>query len=150
MSKLFEQVDVIVTSTKGDELVLTNLTGHPACIVPNGLRGADAPAPPAVDTGDEDQIGGPGMPVSLTFLAGPIRTQSSVPSLAHTSGPQVSRSFTQRCPAKAKEGAFVPLATHPESPPPTMGSSLGGPNYGLEDQQKGEIVLDFSYIYDIA
>jgi hypothetical protein len=31
-----------------------------------------------------------------------------------------------------------------------MGSSLGGPNYGLEDQQKGEIVLDFSFIYDIA
>jgi Asp-tRNA(Asn)/Glu-tRNA(Gln) amidotransferase A subunit family amidase len=70
MSKLFEQVDVIVASTNSDQLVVTNLTGHPACIVPNGLRGADAPAPPAVDTGDDDQIGGPGTPVSLTFLGG--------------------------------------------------------------------------------
>ena len=73
MSKLFEQVDVIVASTSSDQLVVTNLTGHPACIVPNGLRGADAPAPPAVDTGDDDQIGGPGTPVSLTFLAGPYQ-----------------------------------------------------------------------------
>jgi hypothetical protein len=31
-----------------------------------------------------------------------------------------------------------------------MGSSLGGPNGGLEDQQKGEKVLDFSYIYAIT
>jgi Asp-tRNA(Asn)/Glu-tRNA(Gln) amidotransferase A subunit family amidase len=70
MSKLFEQADVIVASTSSDQLVVTNLTGHPACIVPSGLRGADAPAPPAVDTGDDDQIGGPGTPVSITFLAG--------------------------------------------------------------------------------
>ena len=70
MSKLFEQVDVIVASTNSEQLVVTNLTGHPAVIVPNGLRGNDAPAPPAVDTGDDDQIGGPGTPVSLTFLGG--------------------------------------------------------------------------------
>jgi Asp-tRNA(Asn)/Glu-tRNA(Gln) amidotransferase A subunit family amidase len=70
MSKLFEQADVIVASTNSGQLVITNLTGHPACIVPNGLRGADAPPPPAIDTGDDDQIGGPGTPVSLTFLAG--------------------------------------------------------------------------------
>ena len=70
MSKLFEKADVIVTSTNSEQLVVTNLTGHPACIVPNGLRGDDAPAPPAVDTGDDDQIGGPGTPVSLTFLGG--------------------------------------------------------------------------------
>jgi hypothetical protein len=31
-----------------------------------------------------------------------------------------------------------------------MASSLGGPNGGLEDQQKVEKVLDFSYIYDIT
>jgi Asp-tRNA(Asn)/Glu-tRNA(Gln) amidotransferase A subunit family amidase len=70
VSKAFSQADVIVASTNSMQLTVTNLTGHPACIVPNGLRGADAPAPPAVDTGDDDQIGGPGTPVSLTFLAG--------------------------------------------------------------------------------
>jgi Asp-tRNA(Asn)/Glu-tRNA(Gln) amidotransferase A subunit family amidase len=70
VSKLFDQVDIIVAATNSEQLVVTNLTGHPACIVPNGLRGNDAPAPPATDTGDDDQIGGPGTPVSLTFLAG--------------------------------------------------------------------------------
>ena len=69
-SKLFEQADVIVASTNSLQLVVTNLTGHPAVIVPNGLRGNDAPQPPAVDAGDDDQIGGPGTPVSITFLAG--------------------------------------------------------------------------------
>jgi Asp-tRNA(Asn)/Glu-tRNA(Gln) amidotransferase A subunit family amidase len=69
VSALFDQVDVIVASTNSEQLVVTNLTGHPACIVPNGLRGPDAPTPPTVDTGDDDQIGGPGTPVSLTFLA---------------------------------------------------------------------------------
>jgi Asp-tRNA(Asn)/Glu-tRNA(Gln) amidotransferase A subunit family amidase len=70
VSALFEQVDIIVTPTTGTQLVATNLTGHPALIVPNGLRGADAPHPPAIDDGDSDDIGGPGTPVSLTFLAG--------------------------------------------------------------------------------
>jgi Asp-tRNA(Asn)/Glu-tRNA(Gln) amidotransferase A subunit family amidase len=70
LSALFEQVDVIVTPTNGPQLTATNLTGHPALILPNGLRGADAPHPPRVDTGDYDDIGGPGTPVSLTFLAG--------------------------------------------------------------------------------
>ena len=70
VSKAFSQADVIVASTNSMQLTVTNLTGHPACIVPNGLRGNDAPAPPPVDTGDDDQIGGPGTPVSLTFLAG--------------------------------------------------------------------------------
>jgi Asp-tRNA(Asn)/Glu-tRNA(Gln) amidotransferase A subunit family amidase len=70
ISQLFQQVDVIVASTNSEQLVATNLTGHPAVIVPNGLRGADAPTPPKVDTGDDDQIGGPGTPVSITFLGG--------------------------------------------------------------------------------
>ena len=69
-AKLFEQVDIIVTPTNGEQLVATNLTGHPALIVPNGLRGADAPEPPRVDDGNDDNIGGPGTPVSLTLLAG--------------------------------------------------------------------------------
>jgi Asp-tRNA(Asn)/Glu-tRNA(Gln) amidotransferase A subunit family amidase len=70
MSALFDQVDIIVAPTNGKQLVATNLTGHPALIVPNGLRGADAPKPPKEDAGDDDNIGGPGTPVSITFLAG--------------------------------------------------------------------------------
>jgi Asp-tRNA(Asn)/Glu-tRNA(Gln) amidotransferase A subunit family amidase len=69
MTKLFQQADVIVTSTSGEQLVVTNLTGHPAVIVPNGLRGSDAPVPSA-DVPIDDQSGGPGTPVSITFLAG--------------------------------------------------------------------------------
>jgi Asp-tRNA(Asn)/Glu-tRNA(Gln) amidotransferase A subunit family amidase len=69
MSRLFESVDILVVPSSSDaQLMLTNLTGHPAVIVPNGLRGKDAPQPPAVDTGEDDSIGGPGTPVSLTFL----------------------------------------------------------------------------------
>jgi Asp-tRNA(Asn)/Glu-tRNA(Gln) amidotransferase A subunit family amidase len=50
MSKLFEQVDVIVCPTNGtSQLVATNFTGQPAIILPNGFR-AD------------------GTPTSLTFL----------------------------------------------------------------------------------
>ncbi|HEX6495285.1 MAG TPA: amidase [Acidobacteriaceae bacterium] len=70
MATLFQQVDVIVTPSGGDQLVATNLTGHPAVILPNGIRGEDAPVPPKVDDGDDDSIGGPGTPVSLTFLGG--------------------------------------------------------------------------------
>jgi Asp-tRNA(Asn)/Glu-tRNA(Gln) amidotransferase A subunit family amidase len=70
VSALFEKVDIIVASSSGMQLLATNLTGNPALIVPNGLRGNDAPHPPKVDTGDEDDIGGPGTPVSITFLAG--------------------------------------------------------------------------------
>jgi Asp-tRNA(Asn)/Glu-tRNA(Gln) amidotransferase A subunit family amidase len=49
-------------------LVVTNLTGHPAVILPNGFRGDDAPRIPPGSDMDEDNIGGPGTPVSLTFL----------------------------------------------------------------------------------
>ena len=70
LSELFKEVDVIVAPTNGEQLVATNLTGHPALILPNGLRGDDAPKPPKVDDGDNDDIGGPGTPVSLTFLGG--------------------------------------------------------------------------------
>jgi Asp-tRNA(Asn)/Glu-tRNA(Gln) amidotransferase A subunit family amidase len=38
-AELFKTVDVIVTPTgAANQLIATNLTGHPACIVPNGLR----------------------------------------------------------------------------------------------------------------
>jgi Asp-tRNA(Asn)/Glu-tRNA(Gln) amidotransferase A subunit family amidase len=69
-AKIFEQVDVVVTPSTDAQLIATNLTGNPAVIVPNGLRGDDAPKPPLIDDGDHDDIGGPGTPVSLTFLGG--------------------------------------------------------------------------------
>jgi Asp-tRNA(Asn)/Glu-tRNA(Gln) amidotransferase A subunit family amidase len=68
MAKLFEDMDVIVTSSGGPQLTITNLTGHPAVILPNGLRGDDAPHPTSDDPTDFSNVGGPGTPTSLTFL----------------------------------------------------------------------------------
>ncbi len=81
-AKLFEQVDVIVTPSTDAQLIATNLTGNPAVIVPNGLRGDDAPKPPLIDDGDHDDIGGPGTPVSITFLGGLYR-DAPVAAFAH-------------------------------------------------------------------
>jgi Asp-tRNA(Asn)/Glu-tRNA(Gln) amidotransferase A subunit family amidase len=47
---LMQTVDVIVAPTNSGQLTATNLTGHPAVILPNGFRATD------------------GTPVSLTFL----------------------------------------------------------------------------------
>jgi Asp-tRNA(Asn)/Glu-tRNA(Gln) amidotransferase A subunit family amidase len=68
VAKVFEQVDVIVGLTESDQLVITNLTGHPSLILPNGFRGADAPKETNPDPGDFRKSGGPGTPTSLTFL----------------------------------------------------------------------------------
>jgi Asp-tRNA(Asn)/Glu-tRNA(Gln) amidotransferase A subunit family amidase len=68
VAKVFDGLDVIVAPTGSDQLVITNLTGHPAVILPNGLRGTDAPKPTTDDPGDFQNTGGPGTPVSLTFL----------------------------------------------------------------------------------
>jgi Asp-tRNA(Asn)/Glu-tRNA(Gln) amidotransferase A subunit family amidase len=69
MAKVFEPVDVVVAPTNGsDQLVITNLTGHPAVILPNGFRGPDAPQYPFDDPGDFLNAGGPGTPTSLTFF----------------------------------------------------------------------------------
>jgi Asp-tRNA(Asn)/Glu-tRNA(Gln) amidotransferase A subunit family amidase len=69
VAKVFEGVDVIVAPTNGGEqLVITNLTGQPSVILPNGFRGEDAPKPPTDDPSDFQNAGGPGTPVSLTFL----------------------------------------------------------------------------------
>ncbi len=70
MHELFGRVDVIVTPSQGVQLTATNLTGYPAVIVPNGLRGDDAPASPDAGDGALQNAGGPGTPVSLTFLGG--------------------------------------------------------------------------------
>ena len=70
MDGLFKQVDVIVTPSQGVQLTATNLTGQPAVIVPNGVRGDDAPPSPNPVDGAVDNAGGPGTPVSITFLGG--------------------------------------------------------------------------------
>ncbi len=69
MAKVFDGVDVIVAPTNGSQqLVITNLTGYPSVILPNGLRGDDAPKYPSDDPSDFQNAGGPGTPTSLTFL----------------------------------------------------------------------------------
>ncbi|MBI5836694.1 MAG: amidase [Candidatus Eisenbacteria bacterium] len=65
----FGKVDVVVAPTNSQQLVVTNLTGQPALILPNGFRGDDAPPPPSSEEGAENNFGGPGTPTSLTFLA---------------------------------------------------------------------------------
>jgi Asp-tRNA(Asn)/Glu-tRNA(Gln) amidotransferase A subunit family amidase len=67
VNKVFEQVDVIVAPTFSNQLLITNLTGQPALILPNGFRSDDAPKPRMRDS-RELEPGGPGTPVSLTFL----------------------------------------------------------------------------------
>jgi Asp-tRNA(Asn)/Glu-tRNA(Gln) amidotransferase A subunit family amidase len=62
-AKIFADFDVIVAPTNSNQLTATNLTGHPSVIVPNGIRGEDAPVPMRIENG-----GGPGTPVSITFL----------------------------------------------------------------------------------
>jgi Asp-tRNA(Asn)/Glu-tRNA(Gln) amidotransferase A subunit family amidase len=68
VGKVFSQFDVIVTPTFSQQLVITNLTGHPALILPNGLRGSDAPPPTSFADGADENVGGSGTPVSITFL----------------------------------------------------------------------------------
>jgi Asp-tRNA(Asn)/Glu-tRNA(Gln) amidotransferase A subunit family amidase len=63
MNTFFKDLDVVVAPTNGAQLTITNLTGHPSVILPNGFRGADAQKPANDNFG-----GGPGTPVSLTFL----------------------------------------------------------------------------------
>src|SRR2546422_8240942 len=60
VAKVFDDFDVVVAPTSGEQLVITNLTGHPAVILPNGLRGSDAPKYPSDDASDFQNAGGPG------------------------------------------------------------------------------------------
>lgn len=82
MTELFKDFDVIVTPSQGVQLTATNLCGQPAVIVPNGLRGADAPLPPNTEDGSLYNAGGPGTPVSITFLA-PLYEDAKAAALAH-------------------------------------------------------------------
>jgi Asp-tRNA(Asn)/Glu-tRNA(Gln) amidotransferase A subunit family amidase len=60
---LFKTIDLFVAPTNSGQLVMTNLTGHPAIILPNGFRGDDAPVPATVTDG-----GGSGTPSSFTLV----------------------------------------------------------------------------------
>ena len=98
MNDLFKTVDVIVTPSQGVQSSATNLTGQPAVIVPNGVRGDDAPGAPTGGTpggpptgaaagalpgapGGGQQAGGAGTPVSITFLGG-LYSDARVAALA--------------------------------------------------------------------
>jgi len=80
MAQIFARFDVIVAPMASTQLLVTNLTGHPAVIVPNGLRGEDAPVPEVRENGDLEP-GGPGTPVSLTFL-GQLYAEAKLLALA--------------------------------------------------------------------
>ncbi len=82
LAAFFAAFDVIMTPSSGAQLVATNLCGQPAVIVPNGFRGADAPAPPTAEDGALNNAGGPGTPVSLTFLS-PLYQEAKACALAH-------------------------------------------------------------------
>jgi Asp-tRNA(Asn)/Glu-tRNA(Gln) amidotransferase A subunit family amidase len=83
MAKVFQGVDVIVAPTNGSQqLVITNLTGNPSVILPNGLRGEDAPKYPFEDPSDFQNAGGPGTPTSLTFL-GKLYGEAELLAFAH-------------------------------------------------------------------
>ena len=82
MHELFAKFDVIVTPSGGTQLTATNLCGQPAVIVPNGIRGDDAPPPPSTEDGALNNVGGPGTPVSITFLA-PLYEEGKACALAN-------------------------------------------------------------------
>jgi Asp-tRNA(Asn)/Glu-tRNA(Gln) amidotransferase A subunit family amidase len=82
MTEMFSAFDVIVTPSEGEQLVATNLCGQPAVIVPNGLRGDDAPPALHPEDGAPNNFGGPGTPVSITFLA-PLYQDAKAVALAH-------------------------------------------------------------------
>ncbi|WP_263375381.1 amidase [Granulicella aggregans] len=81
MNEFFANFDVIVTTSGGTQLAATNLTGQPAIIVPNGIRGNDAPPATHNVEDDDDNAGGPGTPTSITFL-GPLYSEARLAAFA--------------------------------------------------------------------
>lgn len=81
VAKAVEGYDVVVAPTNGEQLTVTNLTGHPALILPNGFRGNDAPPSRKGSDGMVGNYGGPNTPVSLTFL-GQLYGEAKLLSLA--------------------------------------------------------------------
>jgi Asp-tRNA(Asn)/Glu-tRNA(Gln) amidotransferase A subunit family amidase len=76
MAEVFKTIDCFVAPTETDQLVITNLTGHPAIILPNGFRAADAAIPTNPIRG-----GGPGTPLSFSFV-GNLYREDQIAALA--------------------------------------------------------------------
>ncbi len=95
VAKAIEGYDVIVAPTNGEQLTVTNLTGHPALILPNGFRGDDAPPARKGPDGMVGNYGGPNTPVSLTFLG---QLYGEVKLLCLARGYQSSTKFQLRHP----------------------------------------------------
>ena len=90
MEEKIADVDAYVTpSFGGDHLLLTNLTGHPAVVVPNGFHSSD------------------GTPTSITFM-GRLHGESAVLALAHAY--QQATDFHLRRPS-LDEAAQAPTTT---------------------------------------
>ena len=83
-AEMFADFDAILAPTFGDQLVVTNLTGNPAAIVPNGFRAKD------------------GTPTSITFV-GPLYGEAKLLALARAY--QDATEFHVKYPPKFAPGA---------------------------------------------
>ena len=84
MDALFERIDAYVVPTYGgDSLLLTNLTGHPSLILPNGFRSD-------------------GTPTSLSFV-GRLYGESELVALGRAY--QAATDFHRRQPPVAQVGS---------------------------------------------
>lgn len=86
MARTFADVDVVVAPTGNPQIVMTNLTGHPACILPNGFR--------------EN-----GTPVSLSFLG---RLYGEAKLLAVARAYQEATAFHLKRPALEAQASESP------------------------------------------
>ena len=93
-AELFEQVDVIVTPSTDTQLIATNLTGNPAVIVPNGLRGATHPRRPQSTTATTTISAAQARRFRLLSSADFTRMRSWPPSPRPTRTRRASRSCT--------------------------------------------------------
>jgi len=96
---VFDDFDVVVAPTSGEQLVITNLTGHPAVILPNGLRGSDAPK---ISFGRRERFPERRRPrnsTSLTFFSEKLYGEAEL--LAFARAYQKRRDFISRHPKLA-------------------------------------------------
>ena len=105
MAAIFKIVDIIVIPSDGEQLTITNLTGHPAVIQPNGIRENDAPNLPPSIPAMKTTSAVPGRRSALLFSATCIRMQSSAPSRAPTSTLPISPRCIPIYPASASDGS---------------------------------------------
>jgi Asp-tRNA(Asn)/Glu-tRNA(Gln) amidotransferase A subunit family amidase len=85
MEQVLTDLDAyVVPSFGGDNLLLTNLTGHPAVVVPNGFHSAD------------------GTPTSITFM-GRLYGETQALALAHAY--QAATNFHRKRPPLAIPGS---------------------------------------------